>query len=77
MRILRRSYFDNLFNNGIKPIAYAMAIFFFGWAALILMFPNEKAQDHGKAALYRALIGLVCILLATAIGTIFKNAAGN
>ena len=47
------TYFQNLFDNGIKPVAYAVAVFFFGWGAIELMFPNERSQERGKAALYR------------------------
>jgi len=68
------TYFQNLFNNGIKPVSYAVAVFFFSWGAIELMFPNERSQDRGKAALYRALAGLVLILLTTAIATIFSQA---
>ncbi|GHO56312.1 hypothetical protein [Ktedonobacter robiniae] len=47
-------FFKNLYDNGIKPVAYAVALFFFAWGAISLMFPHERSQDHAKAALYRA-----------------------
>lgn len=70
------SYFQNLFDTGIKPVAYAVAVFFFGWGAIELMFPNERNQERGKLALYRAVGGLALVLLTMAITTIFQNAAG-
>jgi len=68
-------FFKNLYDNGIKPVAYAVALFFFAWGAIGLMFPHERSQDHAKAALYRALGGLALVLLATAISSIINNAA--
>ncbi|GHO61393.1 hypothetical protein KSC_002850 [Ktedonobacter sp. SOSP1-52] len=56
-------------------MAYAVALFFFAWGAIGLMFPHERSQDHAKAALYRALGGLALVLLATAISSIINNAA--
>ena len=41
-------FFQNLFDNGIKPVAYAVAVFFFGWGAIELMFPNERSQEYGS-----------------------------
>ncbi|GHO48597.1 hypothetical protein [Ktedonospora formicarum] len=68
------TFFINLYDNGIKPVVYAIALFFFAWGAIGLMFPGERTQDHAKAALYRALGGLALALLATAFSSIIRNA---
>ncbi|EFH83580.1 hypothetical protein [Ktedonobacter racemifer] len=68
-------FFKNLYDNGIKQVAYAVALFFFAWGAIGLMFPHERSQDQAKAALYRAMGGLALVLLATAISSIINNAA--
>lgn len=70
-------FFGNLLSNGLVPILGSVAAFFFCWGCLGLMFPNERAQDHAKNSMFRALVGLGLGLLALTITGIVQNAANG
>lgn len=70
-------FFINLFNNGIAPALYGIAIFLFGWGCIGLMLPGQRSQELARENLYRVLGGLALALLTATIVAIIQNAAGG
>ena len=70
-------FFINLFNNGLAPILYAIAAFFFALGCIGLMLPGERQQQNAKANLYMILSSLALALLTTTIISIIQTAAGG
>ncbi len=73
-----QGFFTNLYND-LTVFAFAMATFFFAWAALLMMpvgdAPNHKEQARSK--LYYALAGLALALLAQTISGLVNTAANG
>jgi hypothetical protein len=70
-------FFLNLFNHGIAPALYGIAIFLFGWGCIGLMLPGQRSQELARENLYRVLGGLALALLTATIVVIIQNAAGG
>ena len=71
-----QGFFTNLYND-LTVFALAMATFFFGWSALLMMTSGDHPtnRDQAKTKLYYALSGLALAILAQTVAGLVNTAA--